>query len=184
MGVKREKNVVYGVSLSIHAIEWPLYGNWPFLAPTGELIELLCHRGLRGEGLAVEGKITFFAITWIRVIHFECLCNNLDPVHRIQTQFGIDILIDPRNKPAEEFFFFLKIQDSRRRSKIEFRHNFGSKFTFQLGKWIPFIRFGPNLAGRYYSTLGTSLWKNFWPIAKSQMAPRPPLRQNTKSVIT
>ena len=97
-------------------------------------------------------------------------CNNLDLVHRIQTKFGMDILLDPRNKLVEEFFIFLKIQDGRRRSKIEFRHNFGSKFTFRLGKWIPFIRFGQNLAGRYYSTLGTSLRNNFCPIAKSKMA--------------
>ena len=82
----------------------------------------------------------------------------------------MDILLDPRNKLVEEFFIFLKIQDGRWRSKIEFRHNFGSKFTFRLGKWIPFIRFGQNLAGRYYSTLGTSLRNNFWPIAKSKMA--------------
>ena len=34
------------------------------------------------------------------------------------TKFGMDILHDPRNKPAEEFFIFLKIQDGRRRSKI------------------------------------------------------------------
>ena len=101
---------------------------------------------------------------------YECFCNNLDPVHRIQTKSGMDILLDPRNKLVEEFFIFLKIQDGRWRSKIEFRHNFGSKFTFRLGKWIPFIRFGQNLAGRYYSTLGTSLRNNFWPIAKSKMA--------------
>ena len=35
----------------------------------------------------------------------------MDPVHRIQTKFGLDILIDPRN-------IFLKIQDGRQRSKI------------------------------------------------------------------
>ena len=91
---------------------------------------------------------------------YECFCNNLDSVHRIQTKFGMDILLDPRNKLVEEFFIFLKIQDGRRRSKIEFRHNFGSKFTFRLGKWIPFIRFGQNLPDRYYSTLGTSLRNN------------------------
>ena len=100
---------------------------------------------------------------------YECFCNNLDPVHRIQTKFGMDILLDPRNKLVEEFFIFLKIQDGRRRSKIEFRHNFGSKFTFRLGKWIPFIRFVQNLADIYYSTLGTSLRKNFLPIAISKM---------------
>ena len=45
--------------------------------------------------------------------------------------------------------------------KIEIRHNFGSKIKFRLGKWIPFIRFGQNLAGIYYSTIETSLRKNF-----------------------
>ena len=69
----------------------------------------------------------------------------------------------------ENFSFFLKSKMAAG-GQIEFRHNFGSKFTFRLGKWIPFIRFGQNLAGRYYSTLGTSLRNNFWPIAKSKMA--------------
>ena len=43
---------------------------------------------------------------------------HLDPVHLIWTKFGMDILVDPRNKPVEGFFIFLKIQDGRRRSKI------------------------------------------------------------------
>ena len=43
---------------------------------------------------------------------------HFDPVHRIQTKFGMDILLDPRNKPAEEFFIFIKIQDGRRWSEI------------------------------------------------------------------
>ena len=30
---------------------------------------------------------------------------HLDPVHRIQTKFGIEILLDPRNKPANFFSF-------------------------------------------------------------------------------
>ena len=51
-------------------------------------------------------------------LYFCSICNNLDSVHRIQTKFGMDILLDPRNKPAKEFFIFLKIQDGRRRSKI------------------------------------------------------------------
>ena len=41
----------------------------------------------------------------------------------------------------EEYFIFLKIQDGRRLSKIEFLHNFGSQITFWICKWIPFIRF-------------------------------------------
>ena len=66
-----------------------------------------------------------------RVIFFQCFCNNLDPVHRIQTKFGMDILLDPRNKPAEEFFIFLKIQDGRRRSKI------ATRYTFSIFSWNP-----------------------------------------------
>ena len=41
------------------------------------------------------------------------LARHLDPVCLIWTKFGMDILVDPRNKPAEEFFIFLKIQDGR-----------------------------------------------------------------------
>ena len=41
--------------------------------------------------------------------------SHLDPVHRIQSKFGMDILLDPRNTPAEEFFIFLNIQDGRSR---------------------------------------------------------------------
>ena len=103
-------------------------------------------------------------------LYFCSICNNLDSVHRIQTKFGMDILLDPWNKPAKEFFIFLKIQDDHGRSKVQNRPNFTPQITFLLIIWIRFIRFGPNLAGRYYSTQGTSLQKNFWPIAKSKMA--------------
>ena len=48
---------------------------------------------------------------------FYFFLNNSDPVHPIWTIFGMDILLDPRNKPAEEFFIFLIVQDGRRRSK-------------------------------------------------------------------
>ena len=101
---------------------------------------------------------------------FSMFLQNFHPVNQIQTKFGMNILLDPRNKPAEEFFIFLKIQDGRRRSKVQNRPNFTPQITFWLIIWIWFIRFGPNLAGRYYSTQGTSLCKNFLPIAKSKMA--------------
>ena len=55
---------------------------------------------------------------WRLSWEIHIFCNNLDPAHRIQTKFGMDILLDPWNKPAKEFFIFLKIQDGRRRSKI------------------------------------------------------------------
>ena len=51
-----------------------------------------------------------------RKIHI--FASHLDPFHRIQSKFGMDILLDHRNKPAKDFFIFLKIQDGRRRSKI------------------------------------------------------------------
>ena len=50
-----------------------------------------------------------------RVILFQCFCNNFNPVNRIQTKFVMNILLHPRNNPAEEFFIFLKIQDGRSR---------------------------------------------------------------------
>ena len=59
---------------------------------------------------------------------------HLDSVHLIWTKFGMDIPLDPRNNPVEAFFIFLKIQDGRHLSKIEFRHNIGLKITFLLGK--------------------------------------------------
>ena len=40
-----------------------------------------------------EGKIHIFA--W-----------HLDPIHLIWTKFGMDIQVDPRNKPVEDFFYF------------------------------------------------------------------------------
>ena len=86
---------------------------------------------------------------------------HLDLDHPIRTIFGMDILLDPKNKPVEEFFIFLKIQDGRRRSNVQNRPNFTPQITFRLIIWIRFIRFGLNLAGRYYSTQGTSLRKNF-----------------------
>ena len=80
------------------------------LAPTGELYELLCHRK--------EGREKN------RTPQNDCFWNNSDPVHLIWTTFGMDILIDPRNKPAEEFVIFLKIQDGRWRTKLKQRPNF------------------------------------------------------------
>ena len=45
----------------------------PFLAPTGELIELLCHRRRKGGegGGRAASKINVFAITWMRFIGFR-----------------------------------------------------------------------------------------------------------------
>ena len=37
---------------------------------------------------------------------------HLDPVLSIRTKCSIDILLNPRNKPAKEFFFYRQIQDA------------------------------------------------------------------------
>merc|ERR1711983_200753 len=110
-----------------------------------------------------------------RRIHI--FCNNLDPAHRIQTKFGMDILLDPWNKPAKEFFIFIKIQDDHGRSKVQNRPNLrkrensmNGKFTFFAITWIRFIGFRQNLAWTYYLTLGTSMRRNFSFFSKSKMA--------------
>ena len=98
----------------------------------------------------------------------ECFCNNLDPAHLIWTKFGMDMQLDPRNKPAEEFFIFLKNQDGPRRSKVQNRSNLTPQFTSRLRISIRLIRFG-HLAWTYYLTLQTSLPKNFSFFSKSKM---------------
>ena len=49
---------------------------------------------------------------------------HLDPVHRIQSKFGMDILLDPRNKPAKEFFFFSKSKMAAGGQKFSTRYTF------------------------------------------------------------
>ena len=133
----------------------------PFLAPTGELYELLCHRREKERERKSKRE---------RTQQNECFCNNLDPAHLIWTKFGMDIQLDPRNKPAEEFFIFLKIQDGLRRSKVQNRSNLTPQITFRLWIWIWLIRFGQYLAWTYYLTLGTTPRKNFSFFSKSKMA--------------
>ena len=79
----------------------------------------------------------------------------------------MDILLDPSNKPAKEFFIFLKIQDGRRRSQICDAFHFFNVFAII---WIRFIGSRQNLAWTYYLTLGTNLRKNFSFFSKSKMA--------------
>ena len=104
---------------------------WLFLAPTGELYELLCHKKEKKKKEDKKEKE--------RTQQNKCFCNNLDLVQLIWTKFGMDIQLDPRNKPAEEFFIFLKIQDGRRRSKVQKRSNLTPQITFWLRIWIRFI---------------------------------------------
>ena len=47
----------------------------------------------------------------------------MDPVHPILTKFGMNILIDPRNKPADEFLIFLELQHGGLPSKVQNRPN-------------------------------------------------------------
>ena len=74
-----------------------------FSAPTGELYELLCHshRKRRKKKKSRRAQMVFF---W----------NNSECAVLIWTKFGMDVLLNPRNKPAEFFLsFLLKIQDGR-----------------------------------------------------------------------
>ena len=72
--------------------------------------------------------------------------NDSDPVHPIYTKFGMDILLDIRNKPADEFFIFIKIQDGRRRSKVQNWPNLTLEITFRPGIRILLIQYGQNVA--------------------------------------
>ena len=45
---------------------------------------------------------------------------HLNSLHPIWTKFGMEILLDPRNNPVEEFLIFVKIQDGCHVSKIGF----------------------------------------------------------------
>ena len=95
----------------------------------------------------------------------------------------MDILLDPRNKPAKEFFICLKIQDGRQRSKIcdellccyaTLLCCYATLLRLEINvfaiTWIRFIGSKQNLAWTYYLTLGTSLWKNISFFLKSKMA--------------
>ena len=55
---------------------------------------------------------------------------HLDPVYPIWTKCGIGILLELRNKPAEEFFIYPKIQDGRQQSKVPNRPNLTRKSHF------------------------------------------------------
>ncbi len=105
----------------------------------------------------------------LQLLPIHIFCNNLKTAHRIQTKFGMDILLDPWNKPAKEFFIFLKIQDDHGRSKVQNRPNFTPQITFFAITWIRLIGSRQNLACTYYLTLGTTLRKNFSFFSKSKM---------------
>ena len=81
----------------------------------------------------------------------------------------MDILLDPRNKPTEEIFIFLKIQDGRWWSKVRNRPNLTPQITFRLRIWIQFVRFGQYLTWTYYLTLRTIL-RIFLFFSKTKMA--------------
>ena len=44
---------------------------------------------------------------------------HLDLVYQIWTKFGMNILLDPTNKFAQEFLIYHKIQDGRQGSKVQ-----------------------------------------------------------------
>ena len=190
-----------------------------FLAPTGELYELLCHRkkerkkerkGIEeGEDphkmnvfgitrilfiwfgldlgwthylgletslrknfsffskskIAAGGQRSEIAQIWPHKSHagsaFRSSLSDLDNIWHGHTTWH-----DPtRNKPAD-FFIFSKTKMAAGGQKL----NFGSKSHFGLANGSLSPDFEKKLAGRYYSTIGTSFRKNFLPIAKSKMA--------------
>ena len=128
---------------------------------------------LRSTILATSSKfkmaVEIGVFRLIREAHytFSMFMQNFHPVHRIQTKFGMNILLDLRNKPAEEFFILLKIQDGRLRSKICDTLYFFNVFAITS---IRLIGSRQNLAWTYYLTLGTTLRKNFSFSSKSKMA--------------
>jgi hypothetical protein len=62
----------------------------------------------------------------------------------ILTKFGMDILLDSKNKSEQEFLIYGKIQDGRQGSKVQNRPNLTPQTLFRLGIWLLFIRFGQN----------------------------------------
>ena len=59
----------------------------------------------------------------------------------ILTKFGMDILIEHKNKYAQEFLIYRKIQDGHQGSKVQNRPNLSTQITFRLETWMYFIRF-------------------------------------------
>ena len=93
-----------------------------FLAPTGELYELLCYRGRLGLGLLLllgGGKITFLLGNWIPFIRFG---------QKLALSWSLTLKTSLR----ENFFIFLKIQDDRLRSKVQNLPNLTPQITFRL----------------------------------------------------
>ena len=82
----------------------------------------------------------------------------------------MDILLDHKNKSAQEFLIYRIIQDGRQGSKVQNRPDLTPQITFRLDIWFPCIRSGQYLARTYYLTIETSLRKNLSFIAKSKMA--------------
>ncbi len=62
----------------------------------------------------------------------------------IFTKFGMDILLDSKNKSEQEFIIYGKIQDGRQGSKVQNRPNLTPQTLFRLSIWLLFIRFGQN----------------------------------------
>ena len=58
------------------------------------------------------------------------LALQLVAVHPIWTKIGLDMVFDSKNKPMEEFLIFLKVQDGRRCSKLNFDNVFTQKSHF------------------------------------------------------
>ena len=115
--------------------------------------------------MAARGQRSEIDQIWPHISHIIWF-----PFIRFWTKFGMDILHNPSNKPAQEFLVYRKIQDGRQGSKVQNRPNLTPQITFWVSISISFIRFGQNLAWTYFLTLQSTLRKNLSVSSKSKMS--------------
>jgi hypothetical protein len=80
---------------------------------------------------------------------------HLNPVHLIWIKFGMDILLDHKNKSAQEFLINRKIQDGRHsgvKCPKSTKFDPTNHILARRGTLISFIKFGQILALTYYLT--------------------------------
>ena len=105
----------------------------------------------------MEGKFTFFAITWIRFIGSR---QNLAWIYYLTLGTSL----------RKNFSFFSKSKMAAGGQKFVTRYTYECFCNFFAITSIRFIGFRQNLAWTYYLTLGTSLRRNFSFFSKSKMA--------------
>ena len=94
---------IYVNAVTSILIKLPQVSSSHILASTWKLSEPLCHREGQGKG---KKKSTLVAS------QNHTSAWHLEPIHRFGQNLAWITLLDPRNKPANEFLMLLKIQDS------------------------------------------------------------------------